>query len=195
MQHAAPLRQSGLVLNAGCYVRLILADTIIAIKAPSGTTLEVPDPDEGMEYPQRRYQIYLKSISGPVEVFLVSPVEGGDNAMSGVVSDVNFVREVGVALPNVLNDSAAVESSVPVIASKEGESRRKRGRPSVAPHGSPSQFSTSGADADVSPLRCGDGALKLVPVHASDDFWAEQAMDCQPMVGINDLFSDPNTGI
>jgi len=154
VQHAAPLRQSGLVLNAGCYVRLILADTIIAIKAPSGTTLEVPDPDEGMEYPQRRYQIYLKSISGPVEVFLVSPVEGGDNAMSGVVSDVNFVREVGVALPNVLNDSAAVESSVPVIASKEGESRRKRGRPSVAPHGSPSQFSTSGADADVSPLRC-----------------------------------------
>ena len=24
-------------------------DTVIAIKAPSGTTLEVPDPDEGME--------------------------------------------------------------------------------------------------------------------------------------------------
>ena len=38
--------------------------TVIAIKAPSGTTLEVPDPDEGMEYPQRRYQIYLKSQSG-----------------------------------------------------------------------------------------------------------------------------------
>ena len=51
-------------------------DTVIAIKAPSGTTLEVPDPDEGMEYPQRRYQIYLKSQSGPVEVFLVSQAEG-----------------------------------------------------------------------------------------------------------------------
>ena len=51
-------------------------DTVIAIKAPSGTTLEVPDPDEGMEYPQRRYQIYLKSQSGPVEVFLVSTADG-----------------------------------------------------------------------------------------------------------------------
>ena len=53
-------------------------DTVIAIKAPSGTTLEVPDPDEGMEYPQRRYQIYLKSSSGPVEVFLVSHAESDD---------------------------------------------------------------------------------------------------------------------
>ena len=52
------------------------ADTVIAIKAPSGTTLEVPDPDEGMEYPQRRYQIYLKSHTGPVEVFLVSSADG-----------------------------------------------------------------------------------------------------------------------
>lgn len=33
------------------------SDTVIAIKAPSGTTLEVPDPDDGMEYPQRRYQV------------------------------------------------------------------------------------------------------------------------------------------
>lgn len=105
--------------------------------------------------------------------------------MSGVVSDVNFVREVGVALPNVLNDSAAVESSVPVIASKEGESRCYA---ADFLHGGRNDFLFRN-------IRCGDGALKLVPVHASDDFWAEQAMDCQPMVGINDLFSDPNTGI
>jgi len=60
----------------------VVADTVIAIKAPSGTTLEVPDPDEGMEYPQRRYQIYLKSTMGPVEVYLVSPVDS-DPAMCG----------------------------------------------------------------------------------------------------------------
>ena len=57
-------------------------DTVVAVKAPSGTTLEVPDPDEGMEYPQRRYQVYLKSTSGPVEVFLVSQLEG-DGADAG----------------------------------------------------------------------------------------------------------------
>ena len=47
--------------------------TVMAIKAPMGTTLEVPDPDsfEG-ENGQRRYNIYLKSFYGPIDVFLVS---------------------------------------------------------------------------------------------------------------------------
>ncbi len=43
-------------------------DTVIAVKAPPGTTLEVPDPDDGMEYPNRRYQIFLRSQNGPIEV-------------------------------------------------------------------------------------------------------------------------------
>lgn len=46
--------------------------TLIAIKAPAGTTLEVPDPDEGMEFPERRYEMFLKSDAGPIDVFLVS---------------------------------------------------------------------------------------------------------------------------
>jgi hypothetical protein len=35
--------------------------SVMAIKAPPGTTLEVPDPDEGMPPGQRRFQIFLKS--------------------------------------------------------------------------------------------------------------------------------------
>ncbi|EFC36120.1 predicted protein [Naegleria gruberi] len=45
--------------------------TVIAIKAPSGTTLTVPDPDEGMEMGKRRYQIFLKSPAEPIDVYLV----------------------------------------------------------------------------------------------------------------------------
>ena len=52
-------------------------DTLIAIKAPPGTELEVPDPDQGMPYGERRYQIFLKSSSGPIECLLVS--QGGDD--------------------------------------------------------------------------------------------------------------------
>ncbi|KAL3684761.1 hypothetical protein R1sor_002783 [Riccia sorocarpa] len=47
-------------------------ETLIAIKAPHGTTLEVPDPDETVEYPHRRYQILLRSTMGPIDVYLVS---------------------------------------------------------------------------------------------------------------------------
>lgn len=50
-------------------------ETLIAIKAPHGTTLEVPDPDEAVEYPQRRYQILLRSTMGPIDVYLVSRFE------------------------------------------------------------------------------------------------------------------------
>lgn len=47
--------------------------TIIAIRPPSGTQLQVPDPEEGMPPRERRYQIFLKSDSGePIEAFLVS---------------------------------------------------------------------------------------------------------------------------
>ncbi|RID61743.1 hypothetical protein BRARA_E00870 [Brassica rapa] len=49
--------------------------TLIAVKAPHGTTLEVPDPDEAVGHPQRRYRIILRSTMGPIDVYLVSEFE------------------------------------------------------------------------------------------------------------------------
>ncbi|KAK6126499.1 hypothetical protein DH2020_039772 [Rehmannia glutinosa] len=46
-------------------------ETLIAVKAPHGTTLEVPDPDEAVDDPQRRYRIILRSTMGPIDVYLV----------------------------------------------------------------------------------------------------------------------------
>ena len=47
-------------------------DTIIAVRAPSGTTLEVPDPDEGMRPGIRKFQMFLKSPgSEKIDVLLV----------------------------------------------------------------------------------------------------------------------------
>lgn len=63
----------------------------MAIRAPQGTTLEVPDPDEGMPEGERRYQIYLKSPRGPIDVYVVSKVTrqlgfpgGGNGEAAGV---------------------------------------------------------------------------------------------------------------
>lgn len=45
---------------------------MLAVKAPYGSTLKVPDPDEGMPPGCRRYEIQLKSRSDePIEVFLI----------------------------------------------------------------------------------------------------------------------------
>ncbi|XP_059278572.1 transcription factor E2FA [Lycium ferocissimum] len=59
-------------------------ETLIAVKAPHGTTLEVPDPDEAVDYPQRRYRIILRSTMGPIDVYLVSQFEEKFDEMNGV---------------------------------------------------------------------------------------------------------------
>mmetsp|Transcript_57301 Transcript_57301/g.119799 ORF Transcript_57301/g.119799 Transcript_57301/m.119799 type:complete len:345 (-) Transcript_57301:219-1253(-) len=56
--------------------------TLIAIKAPSGTTLAVPYPDESVPANRRKYQIFLKSKDGPVDIYLVnSPREDEEQSV------------------------------------------------------------------------------------------------------------------
>jgi hypothetical protein len=69
------------------------SDAIIGIKAPVGTNLEVPDPDQGMQVGKRRYQMFLTSKlpegsfapgsrnnRGPIRVYLVRPEVKPDTA-------------------------------------------------------------------------------------------------------------------
>uniref|UniRef100_A0A670ZTW4 E2F transcription factor CC-MB domain-containing protein n=1 Tax=Pseudonaja textilis TaxID=8673 RepID=A0A670ZTW4_PSETE len=56
-------------LNAAFWF-LVAGDTLLAIRAPSGTQLEVPVP-EGLNG-QRKYQIHLKSSNGSIDVLLVN---------------------------------------------------------------------------------------------------------------------------
>jgi len=47
-------------------------DTMIAVRAPPGTMLDVPDPDEGMKPGTRKFQMFLKSPENEkIDVFLV----------------------------------------------------------------------------------------------------------------------------
>jgi len=139
-------------------------DTVIAIKAPSGTTLEVPDPDEGMEYPQRRYQIYLKSASGPVEVFLVSAVGADESAPSG---------ESGARTQSPVGSTAVVATQQPTCG--------KRDRDGVT---------MTVASPDIRVGGTGDVLLKLSPVGTEQaDYWNQALGDG---VGVNDFF--PHAG-
>ncbi|KUF98901.1 Fatty acid synthase subunit alpha [Phytophthora nicotianae] len=52
--------------------------SVMAIKAPPGTTLEVPDPDEGMPAGKRRFQIFLKSTGKRLQVSLPLPEQRRD---------------------------------------------------------------------------------------------------------------------
>ncbi|KAG1939100.1 transcription factor E2F4 [Pimephales promelas] len=54
-----------------CFCFTCSCDTLLAIRAPSGTQLEVPVPESHVNG-QKKYQIHLKSSAGPIEVLLVN---------------------------------------------------------------------------------------------------------------------------
>ncbi|KAE9456967.1 hypothetical protein C3L33_11142, partial [Rhododendron williamsianum] len=53
--------------------------TLIAIKAPHGSSLEVPDPDEDISYPEKQFRLIVRSTTGPIDVYLLSKYEGQDD--------------------------------------------------------------------------------------------------------------------
>lgn len=83
-------------------------ETLIAIKAPHGTTLEVPDPDEVVDYPQRRYRIILRSTMGPIDVYLVSQFEEKFDEMNSVQPSMSFP----LASSTGSSDNPAAETTI-----------------------------------------------------------------------------------
>ncbi|XP_057981917.1 transcription factor E2FA [Malania oleifera] len=87
-------------------------ETLIAIKAPHGTTLEVPDPDEAVDYPQRRYRIVLRSTMGPIDVYLVSQFEEKFEEMSSVEPPISLPpASSSGSSENPTRDMVALENS------------------------------------------------------------------------------------
>jgi transcription factor E2F3 len=59
-------------------------ETLLAIRAPSGTNLEVPDPDSFPPEEKERYQILLHSKTGEILVYVISSEKSntGNNILS-----------------------------------------------------------------------------------------------------------------
>ncbi|POI26197.1 hypothetical protein CIB84_010052 [Bambusicola thoracicus] len=60
--------------------RFWFRDTLLAIQAPCGTQLEVPIPEMGQNG-QKKYQINLKSSSGPIHVLLINKESNSSKPM------------------------------------------------------------------------------------------------------------------
>lgn len=84
-------------------------DTLLAIRAPIGTQLEVPIPESVLNG-QRKYQIRLKSTSGPIEVLLVNK---DSSSASPVVLPVPPPDDVLQSLP-----APTPTSQIPAAASQ-----------------------------------------------------------------------------
>ncbi|KAH0666968.1 hypothetical protein KY285_028174 [Solanum tuberosum] len=158
-------------------------DTLIAIKAPHGTSLEVPDPDEAVDYPQRRYRIVFRSTMGPIDVYLVSKFEEKFEEINTVEEPSTmpptsgFIENETVTLP--IDDGGGVG-----VGMEEQENQRE------CPDAGTSQDFVSGivkivpdVDNEADYWLLSDADVSIT------DMWTESALDWNALDSINEDYS------
>nr|QYW07151.1 transcription factor E2FC [Dimocarpus longan] len=60
------------IINLPCFQN----QTLIAIKAPPASYIEVPDPNEDIGFPQRQCKMIIRSTTGPIDMYLLSKHQG-----------------------------------------------------------------------------------------------------------------------
>ncbi|XP_061367246.1 transcription factor E2FA [Gastrolobium bilobum] len=130
-------------------------ETLIAVKAPHGTTLEVPDPDEAVDYPQRRYRIILRSTMGPIDLYLISQFEEKFEEINGAEPPMSFPP----ASSSGSNEQLVTEM-VPAECSGKG----------LEPQAELSSHTCSDLNASQ---EVAGGMMKIVPSEANNnaDYW------------------------
>ncbi|KAJ1385790.1 Winged helix-like DNA-binding domain superfamily [Sesbania bispinosa] len=143
-------------------------ETLIAIKAPHGTTLEVPEPEEAVDYPQRRYRIILRSTMGPIDVYLISQFEEKFEEVNGAEPPMS----IPLASSSGSNEQPVAEM-VPAECSGQG----------LEPQAQLSSHAYS--DLNASQEFAG-GMMKIVPSDADNDadYWLLSDAD----VSITDMW-------
>ncbi|KAI4316924.1 hypothetical protein L6164_024851 [Bauhinia variegata] len=66
------------ILSLPCFQN----QTLIAIKAPQASFIEVPDPDEDNGFQQRQYKMIVRSTTGPIDLYLLSKQNDKDQGPS-----------------------------------------------------------------------------------------------------------------
>lgn len=149
-------------------------DTLIAIKAPPGTELEVPHPDEGMPYGERRYQIFLKSSSGPINCLLVS--QGGEE--NGSTNGRGVIGASGEAASAA--GTTAANQLGQMLDAGDGTSAAALSQTASPGHG----VLNTEEDSDMM------GVLRLSPLPPDNEFCFAMEDNAMEMKGIADLYDD-----
>ena len=155
------------------------SETLVAVRAPHGTTLEVPDPDEGGDGgDKKRYQIFLKSAAGPVEVFLVSlhddleerPTAEGPSRAGGDPSRAALADASVSSLAGGKNESGAAKNA------SDLDARARGATPTRLPNRGDGREPNLGAPG---------GVMRILPPSCDPDYWFS---DEAKAFGLSDMF-------
>ncbi|OMO87406.1 hypothetical protein CCACVL1_09048 [Corchorus capsularis] len=67
------------IMNLPCFQN----QTVISIKAPQASYIEVPDPDKDIVFQQRQYKMIIRSHNGPIDLRLLSEYQDNVKGLSG----------------------------------------------------------------------------------------------------------------
>ena len=154
------------------------SETLVAVRAPHGTTLEVPDPDEGGDGgDEKRYQIFLKSAAGPVEVFLVSlhdDLQERPTAKSPAGAGGDLSRAALADAPAAL--SAGGEDGRRDAKAGDLDARARGATPTRLPDRGDGREPNLGAPG---------GVMRILPPSCDPDYWFS---DEAKAFGLSDMF-------
>nr|XP_010934217.1 transcription factor E2FB isoform X2 [Elaeis guineensis] len=142
--------------------------TLIAIKAPHGTSIEVPDPNEGLDFPQRRYQLLVRSSMGPVDMYLISN--------HGEIYEASNQNQQPAAMDFCVGCSCKNDMSfLPKDKNTGGTSEQGR-----------DQAAHSNSSGSTASQECMGGILKIVP--SDDDMDTDYWFSSDPGVSVSDTW-------
>ncbi|KAG5849395.1 hypothetical protein ANANG_G00109940 [Anguilla anguilla] len=147
----------------GCFK----GDTLLAIRAPSGTQLEVPIPEAALNS-QKKYQIHLKSTSGAIEVLLVNKDTSGS---APVVLPVPPPEDMFQSLPTPSATAAAPKGETPPAQPAADQSPSSAAASPVSAPAVPTPETSSNSTS----------ALELAPPVADTPANETSSLDTQPL--------------
>ncbi|KAJ8417894.1 hypothetical protein AAFF_G00227370 [Aldrovandia affinis] len=148
----------------GCFK----GDTLLAIRAPSGTQLEVPIPEAQAMNSQKKYQIHLKSTSGPIEVLLVNKDTSGS---APVVLPVPPPEDMFQSLPTPTAAAVAPKGAPPPA---QPEADQSPSSAVASPISTPTVPTSEASSNNTS-------ALELAPPTADTPANDTPSLDTQPL--------------
>ncbi|XP_008677112.1 transcription factor E2F3 isoform X1 [Zea mays] len=150
-------------------------ETLIAIKAPHGTTLEVPDPDEAGDYLQRRYRIVLRSTMGPIDVYLVSQFDEKFEELGGVATPAKHSNVPRHQPAEDFNTSYAGQSSTLMGVAHDAQHSQKIPQDPSALHdfGGMTRISPSDVHTDSDYWLLTEGDVSMTDMWKTEPQWDE----------------------
>jgi len=165
------------------------SETLVAVRAPHGTTLEVPDPDEeGEGRSEKRYQIFLRSSSGPVEVFLVSLHDDlEERPVTATKTAANDDARARNAVPGGLDFESSPPSEAP---ESDWDSNRLVARLGAAP--SPKlDFVDDDSSERKNDSHHSSRVTRILPPSCDPDYWFSEDAEA---FGLREMFVQGGTG-